>query len=76
MLPIVKRLPLIIEADPEDPDCASVLVDGTIAGRPYRFVLDTGTARTKIVADEFTATLTSRADIAQLASSLPAPTRS
>lgn len=56
-----RRLPLIIELDPDDPDCASVLIDGTIAGRPYRFVLDTGTARTKVVADEFTAALLSRA---------------
>jgi hypothetical protein len=57
----VNLIPLIIEPDRDDPDCASVLVDGTIAGRPYRFVLDTGTARTKIVADEFTADLPSRA---------------
>jgi len=51
------RLPLIIETDPDDPDCADVLVDGTVAGRPYRFVLDTGAARTKIVADDFISTL-------------------
>ncbi len=48
---------LVIEADPDDPDCAVVLVDGTIAGRPYRFVLDTGAARTHVVSDEFTMTL-------------------
>jgi hypothetical protein len=52
---------LIIEPDPDDPDCAEVLVDGTVAGRPYRFLLDTGAARTQLVADEFTAGLSSRA---------------
>jgi hypothetical protein len=39
-------MPLIIEPDLDDPDCAEVLVDGTVAGRPYRFLLDTGAART------------------------------
>jgi hypothetical protein len=48
---------LIIEPDPDDGDCATVLVDGTVAGRPYRFVLDTGAARTQLETDEYTATL-------------------
>lgn len=33
------------------------MVDATIAGRPYRFVLDTGSPRTHVVADDFTTTL-------------------
>ncbi|HET9896165.1 MAG TPA: aspartyl protease family protein [Streptosporangiaceae bacterium] len=51
------QIPLIIEADPDDPDCAAVMVDGTVAGRPYRFILDTGAARTQLEADEYTSTL-------------------
>lgn len=51
-------IPMIVEPDRDDPECANVMVDGTIAGRPYRFVLDTGTARTHVVADNFTTTLT------------------
>jgi hypothetical protein len=35
------RVPLSIEPDPDDPGCATVLVEGTVAGRPCRFVLDT-----------------------------------
>lgn len=31
------EIPLIIEPDPDDPGCAEVLVDGTIAVRPCRF---------------------------------------
>jgi len=51
---------MIIEPDPDDLDCAEVMVDGAIEGRPYRFMLDTGAARTQIVADEVTAALPSR----------------
>lgn len=49
------RVPLITEPDPDDPGCATVLVEGTVAGRPYCFVLDTGAARTQLEADEYTA---------------------
>lgn len=45
-------MPLVVETDLDDPDCATVLVDGSIGGRPYRFVLDTGAAHTHVVADE------------------------
>ncbi|MEO6472575.1 MAG: retropepsin-like aspartic protease [Aeromicrobium sp.] len=51
------QIPMIVTPDRDDPECANVMVDATIAGRPYRFVLDTGSPRTHIVADEFTATL-------------------
>jgi hypothetical protein len=37
------------------------MVEGTIAGRPYRFMLDTGAARTQGFVDEVTATLSSHA---------------
>jgi len=41
--------------DPEDVDTAEVLVDGTVCGRDYRFLLDTGCARTTLRYDPFTA---------------------
>ncbi len=50
-------IPLIIEPDDDDPDCATVMVDGAIAGRSYRFVVDTGAARTYLVDDIFTKSL-------------------
>ncbi len=54
-------VPLIIERDPDDPDCAMIIVEGTVAARPYRFVLDTGAARTQLVIDDFTSRLSSDA---------------
>ncbi|MFI6317236.1 aspartyl protease family protein [Nonomuraea sp. NPDC050556] len=54
-------VPLIVEPDPDYPDCATILVDGVIAGLPHRFVLDTGTARTHVTADDYTSTLPSHA---------------
>jgi len=53
----VERIPLIVEPDPDDPGCANIAVDGTVAGRPYRFWLDTGAARSQLETDEYTATL-------------------
>jgi Aspartyl protease len=50
----VHAVPLIIEPDPDDPDFASVWVDATIAGRPYRLILDTGAARTTLDPDDYT----------------------
>lgn len=51
---------MIVEPDLDDPECANVMVDASIAGRPYRFVLDTGSPRTHVVADDFTTTLATR----------------
>ena len=48
---------ITLEHDPDDPDCAVPFADGTVAGRPYRFLLDTGAARTTMAADEYTAAL-------------------
>ena len=47
-------VPLIMEPDPDDPDFANVFVDATIAGRPYRLILDTGAARTTLDPDDYT----------------------
>ena len=54
----VRQVPLIIEPDPDDPGCATVMVDATVAGRPYRLVLDTGAARSQLEADDYTSGLT------------------
>jgi hypothetical protein len=53
----VRQVPLVIEPDPDDPDFANVSIDVTIAGRPYRLLLDTGAARTQLHLDEYTKTL-------------------
>lgn len=53
----MRQVPVIIEPDPDEPEFATVLVDATIAGRPYRLVLDTGAARTHLRADEYTSGL-------------------
>lgn len=47
---------LIIKPEEEDIDAAEVLVDGTIGGSPYRFLLDTGAATSSITFDEYTST--------------------
>lgn len=48
---------LVVERVPADPDFAMVLVDASIAGRPYRLLLDTGAARSRLPADEYTSAL-------------------
>ena len=50
-------IPLIIEIDPEDEQCAMVFVEANVADRPYRFILDTGASRTQVVGDDFIDTL-------------------
>jgi hypothetical protein len=55
-------VPLTIEPDPEVAGCATLLVDGWVAGRPYRFVLDTGAGRSTVVCDGYTSTLPSHAE--------------
>jgi hypothetical protein len=49
---------MLIHRDPDDPNCADIMVDAAIAGRPYQLRLDTGAGRTQLVADEYLATLT------------------
>jgi|GEM_PF-1009577 len=46
---------LIIVPDEEDAEAAEVLVDGTIGGNYYRFLLDTGAARSSVRFDDYTA---------------------
>jgi hypothetical protein len=57
----VHKIPMLIHPDPDDPNCADIMVDAGIAGRPYRLRLDTGAGRTQLVADDYLASLPSRA---------------
>jgi hypothetical protein len=50
---------VIVQQDAEDADAAEVFVDGAIGGRPYRFLLDTGAARSCVRYDDYTATFAS-----------------
>src|SRR5215471_9253478 len=50
---------VIIQPDAEDADAAEVFVDGAMGGRPYRFLLDTGAARSCVRYDDYTATFAS-----------------
>ncbi len=50
-------LTLIIQPDEDEGEGAEVLVDGFVDGRPYRFLLDSGAARSSIVADAYTSAL-------------------
>lgn len=50
---------LIIQPDEEDVDAAEVFVDVTIGTNTYRFLLDTGAARTSVVLDDYTGTFES-----------------
>ncbi len=49
------ELPLIIHPDPDDAQAAEVFVDGLLDGKPYRFLLDTGAAKTRVLLDRYTA---------------------
>jgi hypothetical protein len=64
--PIVRRvneIALIIERDEQDVEAAEVLVDGTIGGKSYRFLLDTGAARSSITFDDYTSQFASSEQI-------------
>jgi len=50
---------LIIKPDEDDPEAAELYVDGIIGGKNYRFILDTGSARTCVQFDDYTATFDS-----------------
>lgn len=47
---------LIIQPDEDEAEAAEVLVDGAIGGRNYRFLLDTGAAKSSVQYDDYTAT--------------------
>ncbi|MFN8378529.1 MAG: retropepsin-like aspartic protease [Anaerolineae bacterium] len=51
------RIPVVVVPDTDEPGAAELYVDGTVNGREYRFLLDTGAARSSIAADAFTASL-------------------
>jgi hypothetical protein len=54
-------LALIIQPDEDDGGAAQILVDGAIDGHPYRFLLDTGAARSRVAFDAYTATFATSA---------------
>jgi hypothetical protein len=53
----VQDIQLIIVRDPDEPEAAEVLIDGTVDGRPRRFLLDTGAARSRVLVDPYTGSL-------------------
>ena len=53
----MQEVPLIIVPDPDEPEAAEVLIDGTVDKRPRRFLLDTGAARSQVLADPYTTNL-------------------
>jgi len=52
-------IPLIIERDPEEAEAGEITVQGSVGGRPYRFLLDTGAAISRVASDDYTAGLPS-----------------
>jgi len=54
----MKKIPLIIIPDNENPDEAGVFVDGLIKNIPYRFLLDTGAASSELCSDSYTSSFT------------------
>lgn len=56
---MANRIPLIVVPDSDEPGAAELYVRGTVNGRDYRFLLDTGAARSGIITDPFTASLPS-----------------
>lgn len=46
---------LTIQPDAEEPEAGEILVDGAVGGRPYRFLLDTGAARSCLAWDSYSA---------------------
>jgi hypothetical protein len=55
----MRELRLVIEPDAEEPEAAEVYVNGSVGDRPYRFLLDTGAARTSLVVDDYTSSFES-----------------
>ena len=61
MASAARKLVLIIKEDEADPEAAEVLVDGSSGGREYRFLLDTGAARSAVAWDDYTSRFDSHA---------------
>jgi gag-polyprotein putative aspartyl protease len=53
----VTVLRVTLHHDPDDRDCAVPIVSGTVSGRPYQFLLDTGAARSTMACDQYTCSL-------------------
>jgi hypothetical protein len=53
----VAEIELIIQPDEDEPEAASVFVDGSLNGKSYRFLLDTGAARSTVLMNKETAAL-------------------
>lgn len=51
------ELALIIVPDEDEPQAAELMVDGYLGDRPYRFLLDSGAARSSVAFDEYTSRL-------------------
>jgi hypothetical protein len=48
------ELSLIIEPDAEEPQAAEVYIDGAVGDKPYRFLLDSGAAKSALIFDAYT----------------------
>ena len=57
LVPGAGEVPLVVAPDPDDPGLAEIRVPGTVAGRPYPFLLDTGARVSPVVRDKRTSTL-------------------
>jgi hypothetical protein len=55
----VSDLPLIVKQDEDEAEAAEVFVDGSIGASEYRFLLDTGAARSQVMFDDHTSQLKS-----------------
>jgi hypothetical protein len=55
----VNEFSLILKPDPDEAEAAEIYVDGSISGRPYRFLLDTGAGKSSVIADDYTSTFAS-----------------
>lgn len=53
---MLNEFSLIIVPEEDESEGASVYIEGTIGGRPYRFLFDTGAGKTSVVHDEYTDT--------------------
>ena len=51
------EIDLMIQPDEDEPEAASVFVEGRLNGKPYRFLLDTGAARSSVILNEDTVVL-------------------
>jgi hypothetical protein len=60
---MVNEIALIIERDEQDAEAAEVLVEGRIGGKSYRFLLDTGAARSSVKLDYYTSQFASTEQI-------------